>query len=1222
MHPSSHQMCPGKYAGLTQRALGSKGASGQRDLCREVSAPQNGRGDRMALSTSHNRRLFCMGTCNPTFIHLRAVPLFFLILMLAAFVPNSLHSQNATSGGLTGVVTDPSDALVPYANVELKDNAKGITQTKSTNSVGEYSFSFVAPSNYTLTVTHPGFRIASQTFDVTLGPPVTVNVRLEIAGAHITVNVTDVATLLHAENGDASSTMSQLQVAQVPNPGSDLTYIAQTSPGAIMNTDTFDTAFSILGMPGTSTLFTLNGMSYTDLGGGGNMSGATNLLLGVNAVQEATVVSNGYSGRFGTMAGAEVNYVTKSGGDEFHGNASYFWNGSALNANDWINNATGTKRPRDNANQWAGSIGGPIRKRKVFFFFDTEGLDLIVPHTQQVVLPSAPFESATIANIDSIFGPNSASDAFFKQIFSLYNNAPGASKALPGSFSDPLGCTQHFTGPNGLGTAVPCAVHYQTTLGRPSYESLLSGRVDWHIRPEDNVFLSIAYSRGHQSSYTDPISSLFNLNSNQPWWQGQLVETHSFGQSGVNQLVAAGWQIRAFFALDDPSQALAALPTQLNWYVADTFASVGTSLAMRSGSSTTQYQISDDVVKTWGDHKLGFGASLLRHDLSNLNSTDGGTVAPFTLDAFYQGGFDPATGDTTVLEQSFASQLEQHISNYVLGFYVQDEWHTRPNLTVTLALRNEHQSNPVCQNNCFARLAGSFASVSHDPEQPYNQAILINRKQGYDGLSNLLWAPRASFAWQPFGVSHNFVLRGGLGFFYNVLPTAAAQMMDTNPPLVNPFYPEQDNIAPDETTSLFKDAANSNAAFLSGFAAGETLSEIEEQAPVFSPPGFVNPDRFLKSPQYQKWSLEVQQAFGANTSINVGYFGNHGIHELIQNVSANAYGYGTLPAGLCTSPPVAPCADARFSGMNELTTAGVSNYNGLVLSFEHRFTGWMEGVVQANYTLGHAFDESSNGGLYQFTSGSVLSPQDPNNIRGSYGQAEYDVRHSMNANYVWQLPVSSALRHRGPAALVKGWQVSGTIFARTGFPYTIFDLEQEFALQGQNLFGPIYSVPAGPLKTGKRCGEGAAIPLAPHPCQPAQVLSDGSPNPEASFVQTYCETGFNTGTLPGPSGPCGGATSSIAQGRNRFRGPSYFDTDFGLMKNTKVPGWEKGQLGIGFQFFNFFNHPNFGFPDNLSSDQSFGQIFYMESPPTGILGSALGGDASPRNIQLKVQLQF
>lgn len=123
-------------------------------------------------------------------------------------------------------------------------------------------------------------------------------------------------------------------------------------------------------------------------------------------------------------------------------------------------------------------------------------------------------------------------------------------------------------------------------------------------------------------------------------------------------------------------------------------------------------------------------------------------------------------------------------------------------------------------------------------------------------------------------------------------------------------------------------------------------------------------------------------------------------------------------------------------------------------------------------------------------------------------------------------------------------------------------------------------------------------------------------------MQTGCETGFNTGTLPGPKGPCSGPSVTFAQGRNRFRGPSYFNTDFAIMKNTKIPHWENGVLGIGFQFFNLFNHANFGFPDNVSSDAAFGQIFYQEQPPTSILGSGLNANVSARMIQLRVQLQF
>jgi outer membrane receptor protein involved in Fe transport len=204
-------------------------------------------------------------------------------------------------------------------------------------------------------------------------------------------------------------------------------------------------------------------------------------------------------------------------------------------------------------------------------------------------------------------------------------------------------------------------------------------------------------------------------------------------------------------------------------------AAFGPGLATNIGSTQgslfsvrfTQYQISDDVVKSRGNHKLGFGMSFHAHPANVLFSSDLGTLVPFTLNSFYQGGFDPATPstDATQLTQSFSSQLLDHFFRYILGFYAQDEWHPRPDLTVTVALRTEHQSNQVCENRCFARLKGPFGSVSHDPDQPYNQAILINLDQAYESMNKVLWAPRFSFAWQPLGVSHNTVLRGGIGFF-------------------------------------------------------------------------------------------------------------------------------------------------------------------------------------------------------------------------------------------------------------------------------------------------------------------------------------------------------------------------------------------------------------------------------------------------------------------------
>jgi hypothetical protein len=1164
-----------------------------------------------------------------------------VIVFLALSTIQDSRAQTTTSGGLTGVVSDPSHAVVPDAVVELRDNTKGTAQATKTDSDGVYRFFFLAPESYTLTVSHAGFRMEIQKINVLLGPAGTRNITLRLQGTSATVKVTDEVPLLQAENGDASTTMNLLQVSQVPNPGNDLTYIAQTAPGAIMNTDTYGAGntpgnFSILGMPGTSNLFTINGMNDNTIFTNTNNSGALGMMLGQNEVQEATIVSNGYSAQFGGAAGSNISYVTKSGGNAFHGNTAFYWNGRVLNANDWLDNAQGNPRPFDIASQWAGSLGGPIIKDKLFFFFDTEGMHLVLPSPTYVTLPSAAFESATMKNIDSIFGPMSASHKFYQEIFDLYNQTPGASKATAGSFGDSLGCNgwtnpNDPNNPNALGVGTPCAVHFFENLYLPASESIVSGRLDWNIGASDRVFFLAQYDHGQSATNADPISPAFNGFIHVPWWQGQLSETHTISPTAANQFLLAGTYMVSTQSVANPSQTQAVFPTTLYWCNAGClFNNLGGNdfiEGMPFFIKTVSYQVSDDLVKTIGKHKLGIGISFLRTYLTpgGFNFSGTGLIEPQTVNAFFYGGVAPAnpSQDFTTLLQTYPPITSNRFNFYSLGLYAQDEWHVRSNLSLTFALRADHQSNPVCENRCFSRFSSSFDSLKHDPNVPYDQAILVNQNQAYANTDSVVWSPRFSFAWQPLGVSRNTVLRGGIGIFYDPIPGVLVIPPSENFPLVNLYTITGYNLAPGEANSLAQVATASNKALVKGFAAGQNLAQFQAVDPTFSPPAFYNNPNTVHSPQYQKWSLQAQQNFGGSDSLTIGYFGNHGIHEFDQDVNANAHSFGTYPSTPCGSPPVAPCYDTRFAQVQQFGTDAISNYNGMVVSFEKRISRWGRGMIQVNYTYGHALDEVSNGGAQQFLAsvGSSVYPQDGRNLRGSYGAADYDARHSVNANYVWEVPFKEAFRGHGPEALEKGWQVSGTVIARTGFPYTAYDYGESGNLANDNILGPIYSVPVGPIGPQGPCGKGAAFPAAPVPCLPSQVLANGSPNPGALFVQTGCETGFNTGNLPGPNGPCSGPSVKFAQGRNRFRGPGYVTTDLAIMKNTSIPRWENGAFTIGLQFFNLFNHPNFGFPDNASSDSTFGRIFYEEHPPTSVLGAA-NGNASARMIQLKAQIRF
>jgi hypothetical protein len=470
----------------------------------------------------------------------------FFITFAALLLWHALWAQTTTSGELTGVVTDQSNAVITNAEVELKDSTKGSVQHTNTDRGGVYRFFFVAPSAYVLTVSHDGFRNSRRSVNVLLGPPVTANIKLEVAKTSTEVTVTGEAPLLQAQNGDVSATVNKTQISEVPNPGNDLTYIVQITPGVVMNSDVQGGSnFSILGMSGTSYRYTIDGLSDTDNSYNLQLAGSLALLLGENQIQEATVVSTGYSGQFGGAAGGNINYLTKSGSNELHGDAQYYWNGRAFNANDWFNKAEGNPRPFDIANQWAASVGGPIKRDGLFFFLDTEGLRLLIPQNYFITIPSPQFEAATIANIDSRFGQNSASDVFYNQMFTLYNASPGASGAQPNDWSGSPGCDQ-FSGPNGLGTTAPCAYHYFKTRGRPGKEMLTSGRVDWNVKSHDRAFFRLQYDGGRNPINTDPINSVFDADGSVPWWQGQVSETHTFGATAASQFFFGGSYIAPF----------------------------------------------------------------------------------------------------------------------------------------------------------------------------------------------------------------------------------------------------------------------------------------------------------------------------------------------------------------------------------------------------------------------------------------------------------------------------------------------------------------------------------------------------------------------------------------------------------------------------------------------------------------------------------------------------
>src|SRR5580704_5451397 len=265
-----------------------------------------------------------------------AVFLFAPIALLVVFMMTavaSLFGQTATTGDIAGLVTDPAAAVVSGAPITLKNVDTGSLTSTTTNGQGLYNFSFLQPGKYSVSANAAGFQKVIKTVTVILGTSTTVNLQLSLSSRNESVEVSDEVAGVQTEDANLQTNINAQQIALLPNPGNDLSAVALTAPGVVMNT-TGGSVFGggnyeFFGLPSNSNVFTYDGANDNDPYFNINNSGATNLSLGLNDVKETSVVTNGYSGQFGGLAGANINYVSKSGTNSYHGNAEYWWNGRA-----------------------------------------------------------------------------------------------------------------------------------------------------------------------------------------------------------------------------------------------------------------------------------------------------------------------------------------------------------------------------------------------------------------------------------------------------------------------------------------------------------------------------------------------------------------------------------------------------------------------------------------------------------------------------------------------------------------------------------------------------------------------------------------------------------------------------------------------------------------------------------------------------------------------------
>src|SRR6266478_6830970 len=558
----------------------------------------------------------------------RVVHFAFLVLSIACLLPAEARAQGETTSAIVGQVRDTTNAVVPGVTVTIANRETGLRRSAKTDGAGRFTFPQLKPGIYSVRVEAQGFE-PGQNDNVAsgLGQRQTVDFTLDLARSNETVEVSSEAPLINPENPNTSNTLNTPALEDLPNPGGDLTYPLQFAPGALINTAGSGNDFvggtngygnvEFNGLPALSNGYIVDGLETNDPLTNLNSGLSTNLVLGLNSIAEVTVNTLSYSVDQGRYGASQVNYVTKSGSNRFHGNLYEPWNGSILNASNFFSNSSSdTHKPRSTLNHFGGSIGGPIVHDKLFFFFDSEWVKIALPLFNTVTVPSADFQQSVLQQLplggtDSVTGSSYAPAPqlvpFYQSLFSLYGNTTGTPLAILGCPFNSDGGSAAGSPPNGNG----CANRRGVTHSSDDHEQVQTARIDWNINPKDTTWFRFQTDNGLQAAYTDSINPLFNAISPQPLYSFAAGYTHVFSQNLVNYFNPAFSWYESLFGPADVQATVAAFPIVLEGSGANApFTRVGgLDNTWVQGRRASRFFINDNLAWSHGAHELRFGTN-------------------------------------------------------------------------------------------------------------------------------------------------------------------------------------------------------------------------------------------------------------------------------------------------------------------------------------------------------------------------------------------------------------------------------------------------------------------------------------------------------------------------------------------------------------------------------------------------------------------------------------
>jgi carboxypeptidase family protein/TonB-dependent receptor-like protein len=1097
-----------------------------------------------------------------------------LVVVFMLFGAISSYSQ-VTGATLSGTITDSSGGVIPGAQISVTNTATGIKQEFQADSAGYYTAPNLAPGTYEVRVTAKGFNTTILTVTLDVGAQQQLNIPMKLGEASQTVEVTGALEQVDLTSSTLTAQVESQTISDLPLNGRDWTSLATLNPGVNLIETQVDYAQSARGNRGfgaqltisgqrtTNNNYRLDGISVNDYAnsGPGNVIGAA---LGVDAIQEFSVLTGGFSAEYGKATGGVVNAITKSGTNSIHGDVYEFIRNSALDARDYFSRSANTPLAEFRRNQFGAAVGGPIIKDKTFFFFDYEGFRQAKGITTSVTVPS---DAARQGNLVS--GAVTVNPAAAAELAMFPHATPGTSKGDKGQFIH-----------SGL-QIVP--------------ENFYTARVDHKLSGKDTLFGTYLFD---DTDFTQPDS--FNnvlLKSHTRRQTAVIGESHTFGPSVVNDVRVGYSRSHALNLIPFGAINPAAAETSLGSTTGQNAPLVaisgftrnqgGVGAASNYEHAFNNYQFADDAFWTHGTHTLKFGTDVERMQYNYIARVEPGGRWNFSNLASF------LTNKSKYFEAGIPSTITpRELRQTLVAGYVQDDWRFRPNLTLNLGLRYEmttvlhdaqgkitsllNISDPAPQ--CGVQFTAAFAPGGK--QLPGTSCASVGPYYHNPTLRN--FEPRIGFAWDPLHDGKTSV-RGAFGI-YDILP------------LPGYFLVLQAQAAPFMIfDSISKPSAGPNP--LQGqFSAGgqDLLTNPQPGAQV----GKLSTSTVEANPHRNyvlQWNLNVQRQLSRDMSVSLGYIGSHGVHMLIRGDDGNmtiptltSVGYlfpcgpPINPDGTCTAGNNAAGTSAKINPalgpIRYLFWGSDSFYDGMNLNIDKRMAHGLQ--FQVAYTWSKSIDDDSST-IAGDTFGNSLNSLywfAPKSLRGL---SDFNVGQSATINLLWAVPVSKSLEGFAKAAL-GGWQLGGIFKINTGIPTTAI----------------INGDPAG---LGNNGADQFGIPNRIPGCDPINHSFIGNSSP--AYINVNCYTlptvsasspyasqcaSFPGAVAPAPTGQVYCANLLGNAGRNTIIGPKLVNLDFSATKNFPIHRIsETFNVQFRTEIFNILNHSNFIPPEPLTGASLF-----------------------------------